>query len=237
MDNNRFLGVLQASFVKFLQTHSRSNEKLKILHGAIAADLAARLGADYTVQSLGYGNGKEGQIEGRYIDKNVDITVTDSQNRAVAGIAVKFVMQNYAQNANNYFENMLGETANIQSRRIPYFQIFIIPSKLPYYKNNGGFSKWETFNARHLDKYQKLSYDNNSAWVYPPAKTLLYIIDLPETDAPADKDDYVRRYLKLAQNDGLTLRTAPVAASFGIGLICNDYEAFIAKAVHRILSE
>ena len=73
MDNNRFLGVLQASFVKFLQTHSRSNEKLKILHGAIAADLAARLGADYTVQSLGYGNGKEGQIEGRYIDKNVDI--------------------------------------------------------------------------------------------------------------------------------------------------------------------
>ena len=88
-----------------------------------------------------------------------------------------------------------------------------------------------------MDKYQKLSHDNNSAWVHPPAKTLLYVIELPATDAPTDKDDYVRRYLKLAQNGGLTLRTAPVGASFGSGLICNDYEAFIAKAVHRILSE
>ncbi|MGF6147188.1 Uncharacterised protein [Kingella potus] len=237
MDNIRFLKVLQKSFVRFLETGSHSNEKLKILHGSIAEDLAARLGADYTVQSLGYGTGKEGRIKGRYIDKNVDIAVTNRQNKAVAGIAVKFVMQNYAQNANNYFENMLGETANIQSSNTPYFQIFIIPAKLPYYKNNGGFDKWETFHAHHLDKYRKLSYDNNPAWVHPPAKTLLYVLALPETDTPADKNAYVRQYLDLVQNDSLTLHTAPVAADFGSGLICNDYETFIAKAVYRILSE
>ena len=118
MDNQEFL-VVGNSFKKFLETGSRSNEKLKILHGAIAKDLKSRLGNRYLIQSLGIGNGKE----------------------IIAGIGVKFVMQNYSQNSNNYFENMLGETANIRCANILYFQIFIIPDKLPYYKNDGTFQK------------------------------------------------------------------------------------------------
>ena len=39
MNNRDFLDCLKDSFVKFLETHSRSNEKLKVLHGAVAADL------------------------------------------------------------------------------------------------------------------------------------------------------------------------------------------------------
>ena len=39
MDNQEFLTVVGSSFKKFLETGSRSNEKLKILHGAIARDL------------------------------------------------------------------------------------------------------------------------------------------------------------------------------------------------------
>ena len=62
---------------------------------------------------------------GRYINKNVDIVIY--KRTVIAGIGVKFVMQNYSQNSNNYFENMLGETANIRSKNIPYFQIFVIP--------------------------------------------------------------------------------------------------------------
>ena len=38
MDNHEFLAVVGDSFKKFLETGSRSNEKLKILHGAIAKD-------------------------------------------------------------------------------------------------------------------------------------------------------------------------------------------------------
>lgn len=53
MDNQEFLSVLGNSFKKFLETGSRSNEKLKILHGAIANDLRKRLGSDYSTQSLG----------------------------------------------------------------------------------------------------------------------------------------------------------------------------------------
>ncbi|MBS7362575.1 MAG: hypothetical protein KIH03_02055 [Paludibacteraceae bacterium] len=75
MDNHEFLAVVGDSFKKFLETGSRSNEKLKILHGAIAKDLKKRLGNEYWVQSLGVGDGKEMKIDGRYIDKAVDITI------------------------------------------------------------------------------------------------------------------------------------------------------------------
>ena len=86
---------------------------------------------------------------GRYVDKKVDITIskkdaTMHKDIPVAGIAVKFVMQNYSQNSNNYFENMLGETANIRANKCPYFQIFIILDRLPYYKKETKrITKWE----------------------------------------------------------------------------------------------
>ena len=103
MNNTEFLEQITASFKKFLCTGSRSNEKLKILHGAIASDLYERLGKRFTVHSLGIGDGKEDKIQGRYINKAVDITISD-RKKAIAGIGVKFVMQNYSQNSNNYFE-------------------------------------------------------------------------------------------------------------------------------------
>ena len=86
-----------------MQVKDRLGErKLKILHGAIATDLQQRIGLEYGIQSLGYGDGREGVIDGRYIEKKADITITRGDAN-VAGIAVKFVMQNYSQNSNNYF--------------------------------------------------------------------------------------------------------------------------------------
>lgn len=224
--------------MKFLDTSSRSNEKLKILHGNIAQDLAQRLGDDYQIQSLGYGNQKEGKIQGRYINKNVDITILHN-NQPIAGIAVKFVMQNYAQNANNYFENMLGETANIRGNNILYFQIFIIPSQLPYYKNTKEFSKWEQFNEHHFEKYKILSNDDNEYWLHSPTKTLIYVIDLPSIRTPDDRKDYANQYMILDKANHLMINTTPTFNSQNLGskVILNDYNTFITKVVHRILSE
>ena len=236
MNNEEFLDCIKKAFVRFLETGSRSNEKLKILHGAIAKDLYQQLGKNYIVQALGHNKGKEGIINGRYINKAVDITILN-EDRQLAGIAVKFVMQNYAQNANNYFENMLGETANIQSLHIPYFQIFIIPEKLPYYKQNGKFDKWEYFSAAHRRKYQILSTDHCAAWVHTPAKTLLYVIKFPEIENPENKPDYINKYQELNEANGLNIDTASIAEPFGPGLICNDYETFMQKIIHRIMSE
>lgn len=118
--NDKFLEIINKAFKKFLVTGARSNEKLKILHGEIASQIQAKLGDNYTVKSLGFGDEKEYTMSGRYNPKVVDITIL-KDGVDLGGVAVKFVMNNYSQNSNNYFENMLGETANIRSNRKKYF--------------------------------------------------------------------------------------------------------------------
>ena len=232
MDNQEFLTVVGNSFKKFLETGSRSNEQLKILHGAIAKDLKERLGIGYSVCSLGIGDGKEEKLDGRYIDKVVDITIKHRQ-KSVAGIGVKFVMQNYSQNSNNYFENMLGETANIRCANIPYFQIFIIPEKLPYYNKQGLIQKWEEFTIHNATKYLTLSEDNIQTSIHTPTKTLLFVIHLPEISQPiVDKTDYVAFYEN--QTDFMVSESNTQYGNFSSAVIYNDYEDFIEKVVHYI---
>lgn len=232
MDNQEFLTGVGNSFKKFLETGSRSNEKLKILHGAIAKDLKERLGVGYSVCSLGIGDGKEEKLDGRYIDKVVDITIKHRQ-KSVAGIGVKFVMQNYSQNSNNYFENMLGETANIRCANIPYFQIFIIPEKLPYYNKQGLIQKWEEFTIHNATKYLTLSEDNIQTSIHTPTKTLLFVIHLPEINQPiVDKTDYVHFYE--SKTDFIVSESNTQYGDFSSAVIYNDYEDFIDKVVHYI---
>ena len=55
MTNNEFLSVITESFKAFLyKGTSRSTDKLKPLHGAIAEDIAFRLGNGYDVWSKGF---------------------------------------------------------------------------------------------------------------------------------------------------------------------------------------
>ena len=232
MDNQEFLNVVGNSFKKFLETGSRSNEKLKILHGAIANDLKKRLGGSYSIQSIGIGNGKEMKIEGRYIDKDVDITIL-KKTKPIAGIGVKFVMQNYSQNSNNYFENMLGETANIRCANIPYFQIFIIPDKIPYYKNDGTFQKWEEFTEHNSAKYLTLSNDDIQTSIHTPTKTLLFVIHLPEIEGEIrNKNEYASEY---SENENFRICESQTQyGNFSSAVIYNDYEDFAEKVVHYI---
>ena len=234
MNNHEFLEVLKQSFLVYLRTSARSNEKLKVLHGAISYDIDSRLNEKkYTVASLGYGAGKEKTIDGRYINKAVDITISE-KSKAIAGIAVKFVMSNYSQNSNNYFENMLGETANIRSAKIPYFQVFVIPDKMPYFDKSGEITKWETITAHNLDKYIKLSNDNIDNYMHTPNKTLVYIIHLDSTTPTRidTKDEYEDFYL----NHSFSVRESNLKFSFGNTIIYNDYEKFAEKTVHAIKS-
>ena len=233
MDNQDFLKTITASFNKFLTTGSRSNEKLKILHGAIAKDISSRLNnPDFTVLSLGYNNGKEGTISGRYLNKKVDITISKKQ-KIIAGIGVKFVMQNYSQNSNNYFENMLGETANIRSNKIPYFQIFIIPDTLPYYDEKQKIKKWEYFTKHNVEKYLNLSKDNIELSAHTPTKTLLFVIHIPDINRNIlDKKDYISYY---SNHKNLSLNISNNEyGEFSSSVILNDYEKFIEKIINYI---
>jgi len=193
-----------------------------------------RLGDDYHICSLGFGKGKEASIDGRYIDKVVDITILKG-NRPVAGIAVKFAMQNYSQNSNNYFENMLGETANIRCAKIPYFQIFIIPEQLPYYDKDGTLKHWEIFSLNNAMKYLTLSTDDVTQLLHTPTKTLLFVVKLPRITRPinskADYADYYNNYSALTVQQSET-----DYGHFATSVIYNDYEDFAKKVVYYILS-
>lgn len=231
--NHEFLNVITASFNEFLKcATSRSTAKLKPLHGFVAADIAKRLGSGYTVFSQGYGNGKEASVKGRYADKRVDITIK-KDNNPIAGIAVKFVMQNYSQNSVNYFENMLGETANIRCANHPYFHIFIIFDKLPYYNTDKEIRHWESFTAHNVDKYRILSKDNIDEYRHTPNKLLLYVIHIPDNDNLKTKEEYLSYYRTL--KPVLTLSEKRYD-EFGNVIIINDYNTFMDKVYHSIMA-
>lgn len=233
MDNMEFLNNVKKAFYKYLETGSRSNEKLKILHGAIATDLKERLGNDYVVHSLGYNDNKEVEMSGRYMNKKVDIAV-EIGNEVKAAIALKFIMRNYSQNSNNYFENMLGETANIRAAGRPYFQIIIIPSKVPYFDRKGKIKKIEKITFHNLSKYIMLSRDNINDYMHTPNKTLIYLINIPEIPNDiTNSKEYIDYYSRI---DKFMLNEDEEQYKFGDAVIYNDYEMFINKISHTILA-
>ena len=234
MSNEEFLNIVKESFDRYLETGSRSNEKLKILHGAITKDLHERLGLEYDLHSLGYGDDREVSMTGRYMDKKVDIAV-EKNGSVISAVALKFIMRNYSQNSNNYFENMLGETANIRSAGKPYFQIIIIPSKVPYFKNDGELDHIETITENNLLKYIKLSNDNIEEFMHTPTKTLIYLVDMPEVSLSTVRNnvDYVTYY---QTNNNYSVMESTEPYGFGNAVIYNDYNKFIDKVVHYIKS-
>ena len=237
MDNQTFLNVLKQSFITYLSTHARSNEKLKVLHGAIAKDIDDKIKemgkTDYSVFSLGFNRGKEEKIQGRYYEKKIDIAIKNP-DKVIAGIAVKYVMSTYLPNTNNYFENMLGETANIRSAKQKYFQILVIPDKLPSYNKKGEIKQaWEILDQHHLEKYIKLSQDDKKQFFHTPDKTLLCIVHISEPNREIKtKQDYINYYL----NNDFSIQLSNKQFNFDCGVIFNDYEKFINKVVFSILS-
>lgn len=230
MTNDEFLLVLNRSFDSYLSAGARSNRKLKILHKAIADDLASRLDSDYQVHSLGRGTGKEDRIEGRYMPKAVDISICKDGD-ALGGVAVKYIMSNYSQNSNNYFENMLGETANLRCNRKAYFQVVVLPTKLPYFDQEGNIKKIEEVKEHNLRKYIKLSEDNTDFYMHTPTLTLLYLVKSTEFDPAFVKTraDYERYF---SHEASIGIKTSEENYSFGGAVVCNDYELFARKIVH-----
>ncbi len=232
LTNQQFLEVVRDSFKTYLDVDtSRSTAKLKTLHGHIARDIKELFGSGYTVLSQGIGSGKEGSIQGRYYPKNVDITVCKG-NKPVAGYAVKFVMRNYSQNSNNYFENMLGETANIRSNSIPYFQVFIIFEQVPYYKKGGAFQRYDVLSEHNLDKYLMLSKDDPASFYHTPDKTLIVVLHLKEKSPSyrfTDSKDYAKYYRSVIDDPDLMQYSTRIRDIFADSVILNDYERFIKK--------
>lgn len=232
MNNEQFNAVLSRSYKKYLETSSRSNKKLEILHGEIAFDLQKRLGDEYTIKSLGFKEGKESRIEGRYVEKAVDIAIF-KDFKSLGGIAVKYVMSNYSQNSNNYFENMLGETANLRTNGKAYFQLIIIPKHIPYFKKDGTIGRIEEINSHYIQKYLKLSEDNIDNFMHTPTKTLLCLIETPAIDI--NKITSIAQYKEHLLNlSEININLCNDQYHFNNSVIYNDYNQFIEKIVNYI---
>ncbi len=112
-----FLNAISKTFRAYNTFGARSNKKLIPIHKWFADAIESRLGKKYSVRSLG----KDGEIklDGKYYPKTLDIAISKDK-KIITTISFKFVTSNYKQNSNNYFENLLGETANIRRANIGF---------------------------------------------------------------------------------------------------------------------
>lgn len=251
--NEKFLKCSEQSFLKYLEKGAkgvRGTGKLKILHPHIARDLGNILGAKYQIFSLDEKQGKEKTIRGRYIDKRVDIAVMKGE-RPVAGIGIKFIMSNYRQNSNNYFENMLGETANIRTNSILYFQIVVCFVRSPYFYKEENKEKviknFEKIGLTHLEKYQILSQDDTTIYLHSPLKTLLVLVDFANIDCEelfkSNKLKTNSEFIQIVKEKGAELKFSELEDEkqvldsklfFENALVFNDYQGFIKKCAKLI---
>lgn len=112
---------------------TRSNRILFPLHSAIAGIVAQH--TQYKVISLPE---QEYHFESIFGSKNVDVAVVDPKtNELKAAIMFKAIRSEYNKNANNYYENMKGESSLFIDSGIPVYQIIFIPTKVRHKKSNG----------------------------------------------------------------------------------------------------
>lgn len=179
MTTEKLNQAIKKSFENYKEYGARSTEKLISLHSFLGNVLESIFKENvYGVQYNDGSKNKERLVIGKYYNKKIDITVLKNDH-PVFCLGIKFITSNFSQNANNYFENMMGETANIQANTTTYAQIIVLRENAPYYKKDGSFAKTEKIKTNHLSKYIKLALNNVQA--HRPIFTCIHIIKIDET--------------------------------------------------------
>lgn len=161
---DKFIKSINSSFTAYNKKGgARSNKKLIPIYKFLSETILGKLKNGYLIKSLGIGDGKEATVDGKYYPKNLDIAIFKN-NKIIATVSFKFITSNYKQNANNYFENLMGETANIRRQNIGFAYFLALRGHTPYYSKNKGNlrgkeKKIEIISEKHLQKYIKLFKD------------------------------------------------------------------------------
>ena len=192
---NKFLKAIYLSFIAYNKKGgARSNKKLIPIHKFLAETISKKLEKGYSIKSLGIGDGKEATVNGKYYPKDLDIAVFKSK-KIIATISFKFITSNYKQNANNYFENLMGETANIRRQNIGFAHFLVLQGHTPYFSKNKGNlrgkeTKKEIIKEKDLQKYIKLFKDMD--FPHKPDLIGICLLDFDTRNKPAfvDLDDF-----------------------------------------------
>lgn len=205
---SKFLSAIKDSFIAYNKKGgARSTKKLIPIHKFLSGMILGKLGKNFIIKSLGIGDGKEAKFDGKYYLKDLDIAIFKS-DKVAATISFKFVTSNYKQNANNYFENLMGETANIRRRNIGFAHLLVLRGHTPYFsKNKGNLRgkeiKTEIIKEKDLLKYIKLFKDVD--FPHKPDLMGICIIDFDINGEPKFVDlnefDFSKETKKLLKND------------------------------------
>lgn len=112
---------------------TRSNKILIPIHSEIAKIVSNFEG--YRAISLPEKEYKFASILG---SKKIDTAILGEDNKLKGAIMFKAIRSEYNKNANNYYENMKGESSLFLDNEIPVYQIIFIPT---YIKHNDNFEK------------------------------------------------------------------------------------------------
>lgn len=145
---------IQDSIKIYMSSHSRSNKKLIPIHSFISNSIKKCLNKNFQVHSLPY---REIVVNGRYNNKKVDVCIKKKQEILGVG-SIKFIMSNYKQNANNYFENCTGELINLYKQTNTLF-VMIVFDEIPYYNSKHEIKSYHKLNDSDYYKYFKLVQD------------------------------------------------------------------------------
>lgn len=205
---DKFLKAINASFAAYNKNGgARSNKKLIPIHKFLSETILIKLKNGYSIKSLGIGDGKEATIDGKYYPKDLDVAVFKNK-KIIATISFKFVTSNYKQNANNYFENLMGETANLRRTNIGFAYLLVLRGHTPYFlKNRGNLRGKETnkeiINEKDLQKYIKLFKDMD--FPHKPDLMGICLLDFDKKNKPAfvalNDFDFSSETKQLLKND------------------------------------
>ena len=166
-----FYESVKKSYIAYLINGPRSTKKLKPLHGYMGNTIKEIISENYDVY---YINGKEVKTEGGYYPKAVDVAIVKKNTKVIIkgrnyyipkidmAISIKFVTSNYRQNSNNYFENLLGECANLKSAGIKFAHFVVFRDRIPYFKSDKSLGHWEELENKDIKKYIRLHEDKES---------------------------------------------------------------------------
>jgi len=192
--NDLLLKAVGVSYNVYLSHGARSSAKLSSLHGffhdAVEAEVSRRLvGHKVSVRSDRNG---ELTVKGALYPKRVDVAV-EVDGGVVGAISLKFVVTNYKQNANNYFEHLLGETANLRSAQIEYGSFTILPMRPEYLSKAAGNKRGAVVKKEQLSRENVLKYINlqnmRTDPAFRPNPLGLLIVDLDRTSTKSSKLD------------------------------------------------
>ena len=175
-----FLQAIAQSLKDYHAFNPRSPRKLHAPHRWIAETALARLGAGFHAKSYGVGDGKEEKIPGKYYDKTVDVAVGKVGGPIVAVASFKFVTSNYKQNSVNYFEHLLGETANLRRADVGFAHLLVLRKNMPYLKKAGKSDHSERITDHDMAKYIRLLRDKD--FPHKPQVLGIALVDLDSGD-------------------------------------------------------